>query len=401
MQEVVAQRAAPVIYGVDDRIELRDAPEGTRAIFEGALVALVPETRIRVLGSGDALIDTEALGVKQGLCTGTRFSDEPSAATCSGTLVTENLVLTARHCVTNLEQCRLLRWVFGYAYATNGELAPFGPDDVYGCQRIVAAGFDRDQNLDFAWVELDRPVRGRRPLPALARGSALAPGSRLLAAGFGQGIPAKFDPNVEVLASFENYFTATLDAFTGSSGMPLVTAEGTFVGFALRGEDDYVTVGGCKVPQNLGAGCEGCAYGGEQVAYLQPALDALRAAQMPDAGLQASATTTDIGMATDAGIDVDAAREINQDPAPNSDASTGQDAPTIPLPEQAPRRNQAVGDTPNAGLLSGSGLSCSVAHVPSANRDHNAWWLLCWGLVAWAAGRRRQRLSCRSIPSPD
>jgi hypothetical protein len=293
-------------------------------------------------------------------------------------LVGENLVLTARHCVTSLEQCRLLRWVFGYANAANGALGALGPDNIYDCQRIVAAAFDRSQNLDFAWVELDRPVRGRRPLPALAGNSQLAPGSRLVAAGFGQGVPAKFDPNVEVLASFENYFTATVDAFAGSSGMPVVTSDATLVGFTLRGEDDYVTVGDCKVSQVLGDDCKGCAFGGERVAYLEPALGALETARIDgasDAGVDTAVTSTDADVPSEAGVE----------------PTTGQDAATIPHPNQAIADPPAADEPPSAGSRAVGGLSCTIAHGQGRNQDDNGGRRWCWVFVALVAWRRRAR----------
>jgi hypothetical protein len=404
--DMVGLSAAPVIYAADDRIDLVLAPQPAQGLFQDALVALVPATRIRVLASGDALIDAQPLGVAQGLCAGARFEDEPSAAVCSGTLVGDDLVLTARHCVTSLEQCRLSRWVFGYAYAQNGELVALGPDNLYDCKRIVAGAFDRSQNLDFAWVELDRPVRGRRPLPALALNSPLAPGSRLVAAGFGQGVPAKFDPNVEVLASFENYFTATVDAFTGSSGMPVMTTDATLVGFTLRGEDDYVTVGGCKAPQVLGKDCEGCAFGGETVAHLGPALAALQTARIGgasdaavdtgfDAGVDASVTTSDPGVPSeegvmlDAGPPGDAGLESNREPSPGPDSSTGQDAATIPYPNQAIADPPTGGEPPSVGSQTVGGLSCTMAHVQGRNQDDSAGKRWCWVFVAMVAWRRR------------
>lgn len=346
--EQVAQSTAPVVYGTDDRVELGESAHPAARLFEGALVALIPKSRLYELASGEKEVRAPTLGVARGLCPGERFAEEPSAAECSGTLASNGLVLTARHCVTSLEHCHSLSWVFGYAYGQNRELAPFAEEDTYDCQRLVASAYDREHGIDYAWIELDRPVVGRHPMEIPTFAAPLASNAPLLAAGFGQGLPAKLDPDVRFLASQGNYFTAAFDSFNGSSGMPLLTPDGTWVGFALRGEEDYESIGGCRRAKILGANCEGCVFGGEQVAYLSPALDGLRAAQPTDAKNTYGQREAEASLESAAGIahtpdaGLAAAPEPVQDAGPSDAVESMSEPLSTPLDASNEREAEAT-----------------------------------------------------------
>ena len=123
-------------------------------------------------------------GERANLCPDEKFREQPIGAFCSGSLVGEDLVMTAGHCVKNDSDCADTRMVFGYAIKKEGEAAvttlPSG--EVYSCSKIVKRflggepGSDNPEGqhlgADFALIQLDRKVTGHKPL-AINRGTSL------------------------------------------------------------------------------------------------------------------------------------------------------------------------------------------------------------------------------------
>src|SRR3989338_6672740 len=100
-----------------------------------------------------------------GICSSERFSSQPSAANCSGFLVGEKYLVTAGHCIENQSDCNAYSWVFNFKLGSAGQsLFEVSKDDVYKCKRIVSQTLDRSTMDDFALIELDRKVVGKRPL---------------------------------------------------------------------------------------------------------------------------------------------------------------------------------------------------------------------------------------------
>ncbi len=69
--------------------------------------------------------------------------------------------------------------------------------------------------------------------------------------GHPTGIPTKVAGGAFVRDnSNDKFFVANLDTFGGNSGSAVVNSEtGVVEGILVRGENDYVTEGGCSVPQ--------------------------------------------------------------------------------------------------------------------------------------------------------
>jgi uncharacterized protein (TIGR03382 family) len=274
---------APVIYGEDDRQDYHEAQEERwRALVRQSIVALVPAGRIDESNPEDIRLGGAELGASFGLCEDQRFRAQRRAATCSGTLIDDDLVLTAGHCVDNLQNCQENRYVFSYYEEEPGALAPLTSQEVYRCQGIAAR--INNNNLDYAIVRLDRPVEGdKRPAPIKRLDEALAPGDGVTLIGFPSGIPAKIaqggfvvNPRAETL----DYFEASVDAFGGNSGSGVFDANGDLVGVLVRGEQDYTQRDGCAVVNALPQE-RTVEEGAEDITYAARALEALCARDWP------------------------------------------------------------------------------------------------------------------------
>lgn len=224
-----------IIYGSDDRIEASQAHDPVAVRAAACSAALIDASRLDLSDANAVKISAPTLSARFGLCSGERFEQQITAASCSATLIAPDLVLTAGHCVT-ATSCGSLRVVFGYQVAADGSLAPVSAEQVHACSAIVARTFASD--VDYAVVRLDRPVRAE--LPPLKVGKLpLAQGRPLLIAGNPSGLPLKVTGGAQVTdgrAATRDFFVSDLDSFPGNSGSGVFAADtGELLGVLARG----------------------------------------------------------------------------------------------------------------------------------------------------------------------
>lgn len=233
--EATGARAQRIIYGADDRVEA-DAASGAVAASASALsAALIDASRLDVSKPEAIVVSGPTLRERFGLCASERFEEQITAASCSGTLIAPDLLLTAGHCVTD-SGCGSLRVVFGYRLQSNGTLATTSADRVRSCQSVVARSFFSD--IDYAVVRLDQPVVA--PLPKLKVGALpLAVGRSVLVAGNPSGLPTKVTAGAAVTDGRpiqRDFFLTDLDSFPGNSGSGVFAEDtGELVGVLARG----------------------------------------------------------------------------------------------------------------------------------------------------------------------
>jgi len=291
--ESVTSSASAVVYGTDDRVDwFGISGAAAKGLARDSVVALIPLSSLVDHGatfglSSDVMTLDEYITIAEGkhLCAGERFATQPTAAGCSGTLIGDDLVLTAGHCVDSAAACQELAFVFDYRYETDGTLATIEHDDVYYCERVVAQALDESTNRDFGIVQLDRPVVGRDPAPVRLESSALAASTPVSVIGFGTGLPLKYDAGGAVLeprASSLDVFLMNTDTFAGNSGSGVFDANGTVVGILVSGQDDYVrSASNACTEVNVRPSNEA----GESATYVFRAIEALCGSGYPDAAL--------------------------------------------------------------------------------------------------------------------
>lgn len=240
------------IYGRDNRLDYFEMPSEIKTLSD-SVVSFWKAGGIEALEPGVVRLKTVSFADAMGLCPGVKYREQPIGAFCSGSLVGEDLVMTAGHCVTNEAACANTKMVFGYSVKKEGAQAttavPAG--EVYGCSKIVKrflAGEPgspvppgQDMGADFALIKLDRKVTGHRPL-AIDRGPGSKDGYWVFVIGHPVGLPVKLADNAFVSDSSKTgYFTANLDTFGGNSGSPVFGANKKIVGILVRGDGDFVS----------------------------------------------------------------------------------------------------------------------------------------------------------------
>lgn len=107
------------------------------------------------------------------LCPKERFREQVAAASCSGTLIDKDIILTAGHCVGNGRMdCTMNAWVFDYRATSEKQPYVIVPStSVYKCKEIIKAQVDLVKNVDFALIRLDRNVTDRKAIDIRLTGS--------------------------------------------------------------------------------------------------------------------------------------------------------------------------------------------------------------------------------------
>ncbi len=253
-----------VIYGDDNRLDLYQVTDAKMLKLADSTVGLFQGYDVTINGD-KAQLTTESYAQGYGLCKEEPFYEQATGAFCSGSLVAPDIIMTAGHCVKTADDCKAIKFVFGFAVKAKGVLPESVPaNDVYGCSELIG----REQvgtGADWALVRLDRKVSGHEPLKFNTK-DTLKNGDELVVIGHPAGLPTKVAGGATVRdASPKGYIVANLDTYGGNSGSAVFNAKtGVIEGILVRGENDYVYKDGCRV-SNV---CASDACRGEDVTKL-------------------------------------------------------------------------------------------------------------------------------------
>lgn len=262
------------IYASDDRREVFESGKWLRKVAR-SVGAIVDSRKVSRSSTGLWQLVHGATGRDQGWCDTERFIDQPTAASCTGFLVSPSHLATSAHCVQPAEDpgapglaCANMSVVFGYALDKTGKLnSEFQNEQVYRCHSVLA-GENDPVGSDWRVVELDRDVNGIDAL-TVYEGVSVSQNWKLSIIGHPNGLPAKIGANASVVdASTEGYFVTDLDSYAGNSGSPVITlhdGQAVVVGLLSRGAPDFeqIRVGQQECQQSRSCTAESC--GGEHV----------------------------------------------------------------------------------------------------------------------------------------
>lgn len=244
------------IYGADNRDEpalssnpkIHQYAQATAAMVDSEILRFIPDLE-------SYIFPTSSIGDDDDLCADEKFFNQSHIATCSGFLVKDDILITAGHCVESQEDCDSFNWVFDY---TNSSKL-LSKNNVYKCKKIISRNKKESffSMRDYAIIQLDRKVKDRTPLKVRTSGR-VKKGTPIAMLGHPTGLPLKYDASSKVARhwnKFEkknlisrigtffkrtSYFTATVDAFAGNSGSPVINMETDEVeGILVSGGRDY------------------------------------------------------------------------------------------------------------------------------------------------------------------
>lgn len=260
------QAGNKVIYGDDARQDLYEVSDNLYLDLAKSTAGMVSKRSLLFTPNSDKVSLRSRTLSQRGICSDDKFANQQTAPSCTGFLVAPDVLVTAGHCVRTEWDCNSQSWVFGYAHTENnsGEKIEVTKNDVYNCKQIIERKLDRETQMDYAVIRLDREVVGREPLKLRTEGKVEV-GDPLTVIGHPTGLPTKVADGAYVRANHSPvYFQANTDSFQGNSGSPVFNSEtGVVEGILVRGEDDYVynKEKGCREPKK----CEMGACRGEDV----------------------------------------------------------------------------------------------------------------------------------------
>lgn len=246
--------AAPkVIYGDDNRIDVYESKDSALVELSKSTAAMIPSSNMKKsFWSNEYTIKGRTLE-NRGICKSERFSNQISAANCSAFLVGDKYMVTAGHCIESQSDCNSNFFVFDFKMdsASTINLKP-SEDNVYKCKKIISRELSSWNKDDYALIELDREVVGRRPL-SFRKSGKIEVGANIAVIGHPTGIPTKITDGAVVRSRSGKYFTTNLDTYGGNSGSAVFNLDTHEVeGILVRGDTDYVRNGGCQVSNRIG-----------------------------------------------------------------------------------------------------------------------------------------------------
>lgn len=261
------------IYGVDSRIDVNDSKNLKHKELASSVAALIPRYYTRIDRSQRTLsfIDL-AMGDIIKACSGERFAHQPSVSSCTGFLVAPNKLITAGHCIQDQKDCQESQWIFDYKLKTEKDVLvkSLPMDAVYNCKRVIKSVYGTYIKNDWALIELDRKVVGRKPLKLNTKRPSKK--DKVFTIGTPIGLPLKVATGFVRSTKIFNYFTTNLDTYVGSSGSPVFNARNEVIGILARGSSDFKTQDWCK--RSIVRTEEG-GKRGEEVNYIREAALAL------------------------------------------------------------------------------------------------------------------------------
>lgn len=255
-----------VIYGEDNRKDVFESTDSALVELSKSTAAMISMDNLKSLTNGEVQISASTLE-SRGICAKERFSQQISAANCSGFLVAPNVLVTAGHCIKSEYDCQSYKWVFDFKVDHSEQGSVNVPkSSVVSCKKIISRSLDQMTKDDYAVIELDRKVEDRRPLTFRKKGK-ITKGTAIAVIGHPTGLPTKIADGAKVRSLSSKFFVANLDTYGGNSGSAVFnTKTGEVEGILVRGENDYVydSALGCQV-SNV---CASDACRGEDVTFI-------------------------------------------------------------------------------------------------------------------------------------
>lgn len=200
--------------------------------------------------NGELYLKTKSLNEHVGnLCEDTNFRDLPTFSRCTAFLVSEDLLVTAGHCINNESECSKATWIFSDEIDPSDTSPKIESRDIVKCKNIVSRIKNPISKNDYALIKLTSPIKHRPYLKFRTEGK-IQNEEELVVIGHPTGLPLIISDQNKILDnSSEFLFKIDSDTFGGNSGSPVINMRtGLVEGILTDGDLDYILnpMRGCK-----------------------------------------------------------------------------------------------------------------------------------------------------------
>jgi ribosomal protein L19 len=183
-------KALKVIYGPDDRIDFYQETVIKKRKNSFGVVALVKKNKITESSNGIYSLSTVPFKDANNLCPKEPFVNQPIASFCSGFAISNNIIVTAGHCVKSEADLESIRFIFDFkAIDAVNVKTQFNHQLIFSGKRIISRGFDRS-GFDYAIIETNETIPNSRIL-SLNRNSTVNNEEDVYVIGHPAGLPLK------------------------------------------------------------------------------------------------------------------------------------------------------------------------------------------------------------------
>jgi V8-like Glu-specific endopeptidase len=228
------------IYDNDDRVLVFDS-QNTVIKEMGLSIAAKLRTLPTPIGDEKYQIKSKLLRNHiDNLCDGERFANVETISNCTGFLVTEDLMVTAGHCINTQKECDESTWLF------SSHINPYEKDpivsesNIFKCKNIVSRIKNSISKNDYTLFKLTKAVKKRNPLKFRKEGR-VNQNDNFMVLGHPTGLPLIETRSTKVLQNDSAFlFRINSDTFGGNSGSPVFNQKtGLVEGILTDGDSDY------------------------------------------------------------------------------------------------------------------------------------------------------------------
>lgn len=205
-----------------------------------ASIALIPKYKLIKVGDYYQ-VKTKSLIEQFNFCADAKFAQEPQTANCSASLITNQHILTAAHCIDKQwEGYRMQDFyaVFNFKKTDkNQQHYLIKASDVFTLEQEIHYDFDTTMSktaLDLAIYKLSAVTNYR---PAKLNFKKIRKSDKVFVLGYPLGVPLKLSNDSEIISVGENKnsFRHQLDTFSVNSGSPIFNEDHEIIGVHVRG----------------------------------------------------------------------------------------------------------------------------------------------------------------------
>jgi len=233
-----------VIYGVNNLRLTHRISDHKKRVLARSTALMVNRYSIKSAYIGGLyMMDSKPLGEKAPVCDDNPWKNYNALGSCSATLIAHDKILTAGHCIANLDwECSQKSFIFNARedFFTRTINQYFSNDQIYHCKKVIAHKLDADSGMDYSIVQLDRSVPFKAPI-RLHNHTKSDIDDEIFMIGHPLGLGSMTSEVGDIRSDGEHFYVANIDSFAGNSGAPVFReSDNSLTGMLVRGEEDFI-----------------------------------------------------------------------------------------------------------------------------------------------------------------